>query len=96
MDTKSTNPATALEHVLSDVLREQPQVPAVLNGPYRKAFAMVGIQDINDLLAIEPMVDFKDIIIKEVLPPTPIKGTGLGPTSPVPGSGTVPASMRER
>ena len=96
MDTKSTNPATALEHVLSDVLREQPQVPAVLNGPFRKAFAMVGIQDINDLLAIEPMVDFKDIIIKEVLPPTPIKGTGLGPTSPVPGSGTVPASMRER
>ena len=74
VDTKSTNLTSALLHVLSEVLGEQPQDIDILNGPFTKAFNAVGIQDINDLLAIDPMVDFNDITISEVvLPSTPVR-----------------------
>lgn len=89
--TKNTTPTTALAHVLSEVLGEQPRESDILNGPYTKAFDAIGIQDINDLLAIDPMVDFNDITIREVVLSTPVKGTGLGPPSPVPGSRNVPS-----
>jgi hypothetical protein len=94
MHTKQTNPTSALQHVLSVVLGEQPRIPSILEGPYRKAFKAAGIQDINDLLAIDPMVDFNDVIISEVIPPpSPVKGTTAG--SPGSVSGSVPYSARQ-
>jgi len=44
----------------------------------------VGIKDINNFLAIDPMVDFNDVTISEVLPPSPVRQAGIG--SPVPGN----------
>lgn len=91
MTTKTTNPNTALLHVLSEVLNEPKQVPSsMLRGPYTKAFDAIGIQDVNDLLAIDPMVDFNDVFITEISPfSTPVKGTGTG-SSPVSGSAPSP------
>ena len=92
MNTKTSNPKTALLHVLSDVLGEPTQVPNMLRGPYTKAFDAVGIQDVNDLLAIDPMVDFNNVLIIEALPyTTPVKGSGIGTPSPVSGSRKVPS-----
>lgn len=97
VDTKSTNPTSALLHVLSEVLGEQPQDIDILNGPFTKAFNAVGIQDINDLLAIDPMVDFNDITISEVvLPSTPVKGPGSGTPLSASSSRNAPNLPRQR
>ena len=82
MDTKAVNPKTALQHVLSEVLGEPPREPAVFNGPYRLAFELAGINDIYDLLAIDPIKDLESIIITEIIPPPPAEVARLGSPAP--------------
>ena len=82
VDTKATNPKTALQHVLSEVLGEPLREPAILNGPFRSAFELAGINDVNDMLSIDPMKDLQGIIIKEIIPPPTAEVAKLG--SPIP------------
>ena len=83
VDTKTTNPTTALEHVLSEVLGEPHRDPARMQGPYRLAFAVAGINNVNDLLAVDPMVDFDGVIFTEILPPPPAEVAKLGSPMPI-------------
>jgi len=48
-------PSDALEHVLTEVLGEPPRDEPIQNGRVRKVLEKVGVTDINDLLAIDPM-----------------------------------------
>jgi hypothetical protein len=95
VDTKSTNPLTALEHVLTDVLGEPPK-EKVLQGPLRQALAAIGVKDINDLLAIDPMEDLRDITYFEVVPPPPAEVAKLGSPPPKGGKPTDPALLERR
>ena len=50
MDTRGSNPAGALEHVLTVVLKNPSSSDPVLAGPFRKAMVAAGVQDIGDLI----------------------------------------------
>ena len=61
--TRNQNAITAIEHILVQVLGEDPKPDDAREwGPYRQAFDMAGIASINDLLVLRES-DFKEIEI---------------------------------
>jgi hypothetical protein len=63
METRKTDPVTALEHVLTVVLNDPLSDPPLM-GPFRRAMEVAGAAGIGDLLMLRDE-DFKDMIIPD-------------------------------